>query len=253
MRTCRSAAGGTRNRCQMGLTAPVASTYRHSLGRPGPTRGGRAFSFRPVFDWRNSVALHPDTLAVHAGQVPDPTTNSRAVPIYATTSYVFNDTSHAADLFGLRAFGNIYTRIMNPTTDVFEKRMAELEGGVGRARRGERTGGADADVPQSRPGRRQHRLVAHALRRHVQPARVHLPEAGHHDEVRGHPRPRGRARRNRSEDARRVRGDDRQSRSSTSPISRRSPKSRTPPASRSSWTTPLARPLWRGRCSTAPI
>jgi O-acetylhomoserine (thiol)-lyase len=77
------------------------------------------------------VPLHPDTLAVHAGQAVDPATNARAVPIYATTSYVFNDTSHAADLFGLRAFGNIYTRIMNPTTDVFEKRMAELEGGVG--------------------------------------------------------------------------------------------------------------------------
>jgi O-acetylhomoserine (thiol)-lyase len=76
------------------------------------------------------MTYHPDTLAIHAGQVPDPTTNARAVPIYATTSYVFNDTSHAADLFGLRAFGNIYTRIMNPTTDVFEKRMAELEGGV---------------------------------------------------------------------------------------------------------------------------
>jgi O-acetylhomoserine (thiol)-lyase len=74
---------------------------------------------------------HPDTLAVHAGQVPDPATNSRAVPIYATTSFVFNDTQHAADLFGLRVFGNIYTRIMNPTSDVFEKRMAELEGGVG--------------------------------------------------------------------------------------------------------------------------
>jgi O-acetylhomoserine (thiol)-lyase len=77
------------------------------------------------------VPLHPETLAVHAGQVPDPATNARAVPIYATTSYVFNDTAHAADLFGLRAFGNIYTRIMNPTTDVFEKRVAELEGGVG--------------------------------------------------------------------------------------------------------------------------
>ena len=77
------------------------------------------------------MPLHPETLAVHAGQVPDPATNARAVPIYATTSYVFNDTAHAADLFGLRVFGNIYTRIMNPTTDVFEKRMAELEGGVG--------------------------------------------------------------------------------------------------------------------------
>ena len=77
------------------------------------------------------MPYQPDTLAVHAGQVPDPATNSRAVPIYATTSYVFNDTQHAADLFGLRVFGNIYTRIMNPTSDVFEKRMAELEGGVG--------------------------------------------------------------------------------------------------------------------------
>jgi O-acetylhomoserine (thiol)-lyase len=76
------------------------------------------------------MPLHPETLAIHAGQVPDPTTNSRAVPIYATTSYVFNDTQHAADLFGLRVFGNIYTRIMNPTSDVFEKRIAELEGGV---------------------------------------------------------------------------------------------------------------------------
>ena len=76
------------------------------------------------------MTYHPDTVAVHAGQAPDPATNARAVPIYATTSYVFNDTQHAADLFGLRVFGNIYTRIMNPTSDVFEKRIAELEGGI---------------------------------------------------------------------------------------------------------------------------
>ena len=76
------------------------------------------------------MSYRPETLAIHAGQSPDPATNARAVPIYATTSYVFNDTAHAADLFGLRAFGNIYTRIMNPTTDVFEKRVAELEGGA---------------------------------------------------------------------------------------------------------------------------
>jgi O-acetylhomoserine (thiol)-lyase len=76
------------------------------------------------------MTYHPDTLAIHAGQVPDPTTNARAVPIYATTSYVFNSTAHAANLFGLREFGNIYTRIMNPTSDVFEKRVAELEGGA---------------------------------------------------------------------------------------------------------------------------
>jgi O-acetylhomoserine (thiol)-lyase len=70
------------------------------------------------------------TLAVHAGQAPDPATNARAVPIYQTTSYLFNDADHAARLFALQEFGNIYTRIMNPTTDVFEKRVAALEGGV---------------------------------------------------------------------------------------------------------------------------
>jgi O-acetylhomoserine (thiol)-lyase len=70
------------------------------------------------------------TLAVHAGQSPDPATGARAVPIYQTTSYVFHDADHAARLFGLQEFGNIYTRIMNPTTDVFEKRVAALEGGA---------------------------------------------------------------------------------------------------------------------------
>ncbi|MEJ9151989.1 homocysteine synthase [Bacillus smithii] len=75
--------------------------------------------------------LQPETLAVHAGQVPDPTTLSRAVPIYQTSSFVFNDSQHAADLFGLKEEGFVYTRIINPTTDVFEKRIAALEGGVG--------------------------------------------------------------------------------------------------------------------------
>jgi O-acetylhomoserine (thiol)-lyase len=74
--------------------------------------------------------LHAETLALHAGQKPDPATNARAVPIYATTSYVFNDADHAARLFGLQEFGNIYTRIMNPTNDVFEQRVAAIEGGV---------------------------------------------------------------------------------------------------------------------------
>lgn len=73
---------------------------------------------------------HFETLQLHAGQQPDPTTNSRAVPIYQTTSYVFNNAEHGANLFALKEFGNIYTRIMNPTTDVFEKRVAALEGGV---------------------------------------------------------------------------------------------------------------------------
>src|ERR1700687_5358888 len=72
-----------------------------------------------------------DTLAVHGGQVPDPTTTARAVPIYQTTSYVFHNTEHAANLFSLQELGFVYTRLMNPTQDVFEKRMALLEGGVG--------------------------------------------------------------------------------------------------------------------------
>ena len=71
-----------------------------------------------------------ETLLLHAGQEPDPSTGSRAVPIHRTTSYVFRDSQHAQDLFALKEAGNIYTRIMNPTTDVFEKRVAEVEGGT---------------------------------------------------------------------------------------------------------------------------
>ena len=73
----------------------------------------------------------PETIALHAGQVPDPTTGSRAVPIYQTVAYQFKDTDQAANLFALKEFGNIYGRLMNPTTDVLEKRIAELDGGVG--------------------------------------------------------------------------------------------------------------------------
>jgi len=74
---------------------------------------------------------HLNTLALHAGQKPDPTTGSRAVPIYQTTAYVFKNSEHAANLFALKEFGNIYTRLMNPTTDVFEQRVAAIEGGTG--------------------------------------------------------------------------------------------------------------------------
>ncbi len=81
-------------------------------------------------DANGKPTFHLDTLAVHGGQEVDATTKARAVPIYQTTSYVFDDADHAARLFALQEFGNIYTRIMNPTTDVFEKRMAALEGGV---------------------------------------------------------------------------------------------------------------------------
>jgi O-acetylhomoserine (thiol)-lyase len=79
---------------------------------------------------KNDKALRTESLLLHGGQEADPTTGARAVPIYQTTSYQFKSTEHAANLFGLREFGNIYTRIMNPTQDVFEKRMAALDGGV---------------------------------------------------------------------------------------------------------------------------
>src|SRR5579872_729431 len=72
-----------------------------------------------------------ETVAIHGGHAGDPSTKSRAIPIYQTTSYLFDDTDHAARLFALQEFGNIYTRIMNPTTDVLEQRIAALEKGVG--------------------------------------------------------------------------------------------------------------------------
>ena len=76
------------------------------------------------------MSQHIETIGLHAGQSPEASTGSRAVPIYQTTSYVFKDTDHAANLFALKEFGNIYTRIMNPTTDVLEQRVATLEGGT---------------------------------------------------------------------------------------------------------------------------
>ncbi|KAF0181783.1 MAG: O-acetylhomoserine (thiol)-lyase [Nitrospirae bacterium] len=78
-----------------------------------------------------TINYRPETILLHGGQVPDPTTGSRAVPIYQTSAYTFKSTDHAASLFALKEFGNIYTRLQNPTTDVFENRMAQLEGGVG--------------------------------------------------------------------------------------------------------------------------
>src|SRR6201981_2426929 len=78
----------------------------------------------------SAASKHPETIALHAGWRADPSTGAVAVPIYQTTSYQFRDTEHAANLFALKELGNIYTRIMNPTNDVLEKRIAALEGGV---------------------------------------------------------------------------------------------------------------------------
>src|SRR6266545_3884565 len=118
------------------------AAYRHSAqatsGEPGPGCAERIYIHEIVLRITGEIPMSEQkkkqpglaTLAVHCGQQPDATTNARAVPIYQTTSYVFNDADHAARLFALQEFGNIYTRIMNPTTDVFEKRIAALEGGV---------------------------------------------------------------------------------------------------------------------------
>ena len=119
-----------------------------------------------------------ETLALHGGQEPDPTTNARAVPIYQTTSYVFNDSDHAANLFGLQEFGNIYTRIMNPTNDVFEKRVAALEGGVGALAFASGSAAVTFGILNI-AGAGDHIVSAQQpVRRHVQPLRHTLPRFG---------------------------------------------------------------------------
>ncbi len=118
------------------------------------------------------------TRQLHAGQQADPATGARAVPIYQTTSYVFKDTDHAARLFALEESGNIYTRIMNPTSDVFEQRVADLEGGVGALAASSGHAAQTMAILTLCARRRPHRLGFHALRRHLQPVRLHLPAPG---------------------------------------------------------------------------
>jgi O-acetylhomoserine (thiol)-lyase len=107
----------------MGIALTFLSKLFKKIKQRSKERGGQMSKI--------DSQLKVETLALHGGQEADPTTGSRAVPIYQTTSYQFKNTEHAANLFGLREFGNIYTRLMNPTTDVFEKRVAALDGGVG--------------------------------------------------------------------------------------------------------------------------
>ena len=123
------------------------------------------------------------TLALHAGQVPDPTTTARAVPIYATTSYVFHDTEHAANLFGLREFGNIYTRLMNPTTDVLEKRLAALDGGAAGLAFASGQAAITAVAADDRPRRPELHLGHQPVRRHLDAVHADLLEARHRGAV----------------------------------------------------------------------
>src|SRR5579863_422167 len=121
---------------------------------------------------------NPETIVLHAGSYrADPATNAVAVPIYQTTSYQFHSAEHAANLFSLKELGNVYTRIMNPTTDVLEKRIAALEGGVGDC-------GAESCAR-----RRQHRVLDRPLWRHLEPVRQHAEGPGHRGALRRPLRP----------------------------------------------------------------
>ena len=119
-----------------------------------------------------------DTLCLHAGQIPDPATGARALPIYQTTSFVFDSADHAASLFNLQTFGNVYSRISNPTVAAFEERDGRAGGRPRRARRRHRHGGADGRAAHAVPSRRPHRLRAHAVRRHLFAVRVTFAQFG---------------------------------------------------------------------------
>ena len=116
--------------------------------------------------------MKDETLAIHAGYETDPTTKAVAVPIYQTVAYEFDNAQHGADLFDLVVPGNIYTRIMNPTQDVLEQRVAALEGGLGRARARVRARPPHYRHPDDCRARQQHRLRAAALRRHLHAVRA---------------------------------------------------------------------------------
>ena len=140
---------------------------------------------------------HPETLALHAGWRRDPATNAVAVPIYQTTSYQFDSAEHAANLFGLKELGNIYTRIMNPTQDAFEKRIAALEGGVAALGAGVRPGRVGLFGAEPGARRRQHRQLDRPVWRHLEPVRQHAEGPGDRDALRRPDRPRGVRARNR--------------------------------------------------------
>ena len=173
-----------------------------------------------------------ETIAVHGGYKPDPTTKAVAVPIYQTVAYAFDDTQHGADLFDLKVAGNIYTRIMNPTNDVLEQRLAELEGGI--AALAVASGMAAITYAIQTIAESGDNIVSasHALRRHLQPVRAHLPAARHRGALRRLPR----ARRLRAADRRAHQGDllrvDRQPAGQHHRLRARWPRSRTATAFR---------------------
>ena len=133
-------------------------------------RGARRLA--GAFDGRSRATFGFDTRQVHAGQRPDPNTGARAVPIYQTTSYVFEDPESAAAYFNLQEYGNTYSRIMNPTVAVFEERMANLEGGCGAVAFASGIAAQAAALFTLLSARRPRRVVVGALRRHGQPVQA---------------------------------------------------------------------------------
>ena len=131
-----------------------------------------------------------ETLSLHAGQHPDPVTRSRAVPIYQTTSYLFDDADHAAGLFNLERAGHIYTRISNPTTAVLEERLAALEQGVGAVCTASGMAAMHLAIATLARRRRPHRRLGLALRRHHQSPHPHAAALRRHHELRQAARPR---------------------------------------------------------------
>ena len=126
------------------------------------------------------------TLAVHAGQEsPDPATGARVVPIYQTSSYVFKSAEHAANLFALKELGNIYTRIMNPTNDVFERRIAAIEGGTAQLWLSPQVRLPSPWPSWPSPGWRRDRISQQPLRRNLRALPLHLPQAGPEGHFRG--------------------------------------------------------------------
>ena len=134
---------------------------------------------------------NPETMVLHAGPRSDAATGAVAVPIYQTTSYQFRSTEHAANLFALKDFGNIYSRIMNPTCDALEQKMAALEGGVAALAVSSGQAASAHGDPEPVPAGRQHRQLHRPLRRHLEPVRQHAALHGHHRALRRSGRPGG--------------------------------------------------------------
>ena len=158
------------------------------------------------------LAFKRDTLSLHAGQKPDPATGARAVPIYQTTSFVFDDTEQAASLFNLERAGHIYSRISNPTVAVLEERIAALEGGVGAVCTASGQAALHLAVATLMDAGEPHRLVGFALRRQPQPLHPHPAALRDRDELRRPARHRGVPPRDPPRDAPRLRRDAGQSR-----------------------------------------